>query len=172
MNFDFSVDFYLTYCLLTVASFRIGVPSILFSLWTTAQNHCGLGLWSIILWNERLGRILPKSDQVERTFWCFWNVKILKADNNLVSKVVKKLKPSKKTLKVTFSKRSAWLLTCQTEFSHFNTLSLIRFHILQNVWIPWNNTPQPQPCHYTIYTRKVHNGHTFTTVSCKGFGGP
>ena len=30
MNFDFSVDFSLTYCLLTVASFRIGVPSILF----------------------------------------------------------------------------------------------------------------------------------------------
>ena len=32
MNFDFSVDFSLTYCLLTVASFRIGVPSILFLL--------------------------------------------------------------------------------------------------------------------------------------------
>ena len=30
MNFDFSVDFSLTYYLLTVASFRIGVPSILF----------------------------------------------------------------------------------------------------------------------------------------------
>ena len=30
MNFDFSVDFSLTYHLLTVASFRIGVPSILF----------------------------------------------------------------------------------------------------------------------------------------------
>ena len=30
MNFEFSVDFSLTYCLLTVASFRIGVPSILF----------------------------------------------------------------------------------------------------------------------------------------------
>ena len=32
MNFDFSVDFSLTYCLLTVASFRMGVPSILFDL--------------------------------------------------------------------------------------------------------------------------------------------
>ena len=30
MNFDFSIDFSLTYSLLTVASFRIGVPSILF----------------------------------------------------------------------------------------------------------------------------------------------
>ena len=30
MNFDFSVDFSLTYYLLTIASFRIGVPSILF----------------------------------------------------------------------------------------------------------------------------------------------
>ena len=30
MNFDFSVDFYLTYNILTVPSFRIGVPSILF----------------------------------------------------------------------------------------------------------------------------------------------
>ena len=30
MNFDFSVDFSLTYNLLTVASFRIGVTSILF----------------------------------------------------------------------------------------------------------------------------------------------
>jgi hypothetical protein len=30
MNFDFSVDFSLTYNLLTVANFRIGVPSILF----------------------------------------------------------------------------------------------------------------------------------------------
>ena len=29
MNFDFSVDFSLTYYLLTVASFRIGVPSML-----------------------------------------------------------------------------------------------------------------------------------------------
>ena len=27
MNFDFSVDFSLTYNLLTIASFRIGVPS-------------------------------------------------------------------------------------------------------------------------------------------------
>ena len=32
MNFDFSVDFSLTYCLLTIASFRIGVPSILFDV--------------------------------------------------------------------------------------------------------------------------------------------
>ena len=31
-NFDFLVDFSLTYCLLTVASFRIGVPSILFNV--------------------------------------------------------------------------------------------------------------------------------------------
>ena len=30
MNFDYSVDFSLTYYLLTVASFRIGVNSILF----------------------------------------------------------------------------------------------------------------------------------------------
>ena len=29
MNFDYSVEFSLTYYLLTVASFRIGVPSIL-----------------------------------------------------------------------------------------------------------------------------------------------
>ena len=32
MNFDFSVDFSLTYYLLTVASFRIRVPSILFDV--------------------------------------------------------------------------------------------------------------------------------------------
>jgi hypothetical protein len=32
MNFDFSVDFSLTYYLLIIASFRIGVPSILFFL--------------------------------------------------------------------------------------------------------------------------------------------
>ena len=34
MNFDFLVDFSLIYCLLTVASFRIGVPLIMFGLKT------------------------------------------------------------------------------------------------------------------------------------------
>ena len=47
MNFDFSVDFSLTYCLLTVASFRIGVPSILFMIETT------LVILSAILGNSR-----------------------------------------------------------------------------------------------------------------------
>ena len=42
MNFDFSVDFSLTYCLLTVASFRIGVPSILF---ITETPECQKSWW-------------------------------------------------------------------------------------------------------------------------------
>ena len=38
MNFDFSVDLSLTYYLLTVASFGIGVPSILFLKQNTISN--------------------------------------------------------------------------------------------------------------------------------------
>ena len=37
--FNFLVDFFLTYNLLTVASFRIGVPSILFKVISNGKNH-------------------------------------------------------------------------------------------------------------------------------------
>ena len=46
MNFDFSEDFSLTYYLLTVASFRIGVPSILFFQKLTTIFLFFLGLYA------------------------------------------------------------------------------------------------------------------------------
>ena len=57
MNFDFSVDFYLTYNILTVPSFRIGVPSILFI--TLEIKTFGLGSRMNRFWVLE-GRTNPK----------------------------------------------------------------------------------------------------------------
>ena len=52
MNFDFSIDFSLTYYLLTVASFRIGVPSTLLNdkIHNYVKKTTWLWIWSFKNW--------------------------------------------------------------------------------------------------------------------------